>query len=99
MKLKNNSAKEMSRINDNVIPILGQNKDFRHEATFIGPKRLEAAANSCGDSKGDAEAHSRASYSNVLKTWTNVVEGTPRVKTFDLVGSTIHPVADLSKVA
>jgi hypothetical protein len=94
MKLKANSAKELTRINNNeILPILRKHKGFRDEATFIAPERLEAVANSFWDSKEDAEAYSRVGYPEVLKTLTNVLDGTPTIKTFEFVNSTFHQAA------
>jgi hypothetical protein len=91
MKLKANSATELTRINDNeIIPMLRKHKGFRDETTFIAPERSEAIANSFWDSKEDAEAYSRAGYPEVLKTLSNVLDGTPTLKTFEFATSTFH---------
>ena len=94
MKLKANSAKELTRINENeIIPMLRKHKGFRDETTFIAPERSEAIANSFWDSKEDADAYSRAGYAEVLKTLSNVLEGTPTIKTFEFANSTFHQTA------
>ena len=94
MKLKANTAKELLRINENeIIPMLRKHKGFRDETTFIAPERSEAVANSFWDSKEDAEAYSRTGYADVLKTLTNVVEGSPTVKSFEVANSTFHKTA------
>ena len=94
MKLKANSAKELTRINDNeIIPMLRKHKGFRDETTFIAPERSEAIANSFWDSKEDAEAYSRVGYPEVLKTLSNVLDGTPTIKTFEFANSTFHQTA------
>jgi hypothetical protein len=94
MKLKANSASELTRIADNeIIPILRKQKGFRDETTLIAAERSEAVANSFWDTKEDAEAYSRTVYPDVLKTLSNVIEGTPTVKTFELANSTFHRTA------
>jgi hypothetical protein len=94
MKLKANSAKELIRINENeIIPMLRTHKGFRDETTFIAPERSEAVANSFWDTKEDAEAYGRAGYPEVLKTLSNVVEGTPTIKSFEFANSTFHKTA------
>jgi hypothetical protein len=91
MKLKVNSAAELTRIIDNeIIPQLRKHKGFRGETTFIAPERSEAIANSFWDSKEDAEVYSRAGYPEVLKTLSNVLDGTPTLKTFEFATSTFH---------
>ena len=94
MKLKVNSAGELARINDNeIIPLLRKQKGFRDESLFISPGRSEAIANSFWDNKEDAEAYSRTTYPEVLKTLSKVIDGTPTVKTFEFASSTFHKVA------
>lgn len=94
MKLKANSASELTRIADNeIIPILRKQKGFRDETTFIAPERSEAIANSFWDNREDAEAYNLAAYPEVLKTLSNVIEGTPTVKTFEFATSTFHKAA------
>ena len=99
MKLKANSAKELTRINDNeIIPMLRKHKGFRDEVTFIAPERSEAIANSFWDSKEDAEAYNRVGYPEVLKTLSNVLDGTPTLKTFESANSTFHQTAAVKTV-
>ncbi len=94
LKLKANSATELTRLIDNeIIPMLRKQKGFRGETTFIAPERLEAVANSFWDTKEDAEAYNRAGYPDVLKTLSSVLDGTPTVKTFELANSTFHKAA------
>jgi len=97
MKLKADSAKELTRINENeIIPLLRKHKGFRDETTFIAPERSEAIANSFWDSKEDADAYSRAGYAEVLKTLSNVLDGTPTIKTFEFANSTFHRTAPVT---
>ena len=94
MKLKPNSAPELTRIADNeIIPMLRKQKGFRDETTFIAPERSEAVANSFWDTKEDAEAYNLSTYPEVLKTLVNVIDGTPSVKTFEFANSTLHKTA------
>jgi len=60
MKLKVNSAVELTRISNNeIMPLLRKQKGFRDETTFIAPERLEAITNSLWDTRADAEAYDR----------------------------------------
>ncbi len=91
LKLKPNSATELTRIaNDEIIPILRKQKGFRDETTFIAPERSEAIANSFWDTKADADAYNTTAYPEVLKTLSNVIDGTPTVKNFEFANSTFH---------
>ena len=94
LKLKTDSAAELTRIAEKeILPILRKQKGFRDETTLIAPERLEAIANSFWDTKADAEAYDRTAYADVLKTLSNVIDGTPTVKTFEFANSTFRQVA------
>ena len=94
LKLKANSATELNRIAEaEILPILRKQKGFRDETTFIAPERSEAIVNSFWDTKADAEAYDHTAYADVLKTLSNVIDGTPTVKTFEFANSTFHQVA------
>ena len=94
MRLKVNSAAELTRVNDKeIIPLLRKQKGFRDESLFISPGRLEAIANSFWDTKEDAEAYHRAGYPQVLKALSNVVEGTPIVESFEFADSSLQKAA------
>ena len=94
MKLKANSATELNRIAENeIIPILRKQKGFRDETILVAPERSEVIANSFWDTKADAEAYDHTAYAEVLKTLSNVIDGAPTVKTFDVANSTFHQAA------
>ena len=94
LKLKANSATELKRIAEaEILPILRKQKGFRDETTLISPERSEAIGNSFWDTKADAEAYGHTAYSEVLKTLSNVIDGTPTVKNFEFASSTIQPLA------
>ena len=94
LKLKADSAAELNRIAEaEILPILRKQKGFRDETTLIAPERLEAIANSFWDTKADAEAYDHTAYAEVLKALSNVIDGTPTVKTFEFANSTLHQVA------
>ena len=87
----NNSATELNRIAETeILPILRKQKGFRDESFLIAPERSEAIANSFWDTKADAEAYDHTAYAEVLKTLSNVIDGTPTVKTFEFANSTFH---------
>ena len=94
MQLKANSAAEFTRtIEKEVLPMLRKQKGFRDETILISPERSEAIANSFWDTKADAEAYDHTAYAEVLKTLSNVIDGTPTVKTFEFANSTFHQAA------
>lgn len=94
LKLKTDSAAELTRITDaEILPILRKQKGFRDETTFIAPERSEAIVNSFWETKADAEAYDRTAYADILKKLSNVIDGTPAVKTFEFANSTFHQLA------
>jgi len=94
LKLKANSAPEFNRIIENeILPLLRKQKGFRDEMTFVAPERSLAVAISLWDTKADAEVYNRAGYPEVLKGLSKVVEGTPKVETFEVANSTFQKSA------
>jgi heme-degrading monooxygenase HmoA len=94
IKLKADSAKEFTRMLENeVIPMLRKQKGFKDEVTLVAPERNEAVAISFWDKKENAEAYNREKYPEILKTLSRVVDGTPKVETFEVANSTSHQIA------
>jgi hypothetical protein len=95
MRLRANSAPEFARtVEGQFISLPRRQKRFRDEFAFVAPERSEALATTFRDAKEDAEAYDCPRYSEVLKALSNVVEGTPRVETFEVAHSTSHKIAD-----
>lgn len=94
MKLKANTAPEFNRLIENeILPLLRKQRGFRDEITFVAPERLEAVAISFWETKENAESYNRTGYPEILKIVEKVVEGTPKVETFELSNSTFHKLA------
>ena len=94
MKLKANSVQEFTRTLENdIIPVLRKQKGFQDEITLVAPERNEAVGISFWDKKEDAEVYNREKYPEILKTLSKVVEGTPRVESFEVANSTSHRIA------
>jgi heme-degrading monooxygenase HmoA len=94
MKLKADSAKEFTRMLENeVIPMLRKQKGFKDAITLVAPERNEAVAISFWDKKENAEAYNREKYPEILKTLSKVVDGTPKVESFEVANSTSHQIA------
>lgn len=94
LKLKPNSTQEFTqRLEKDVIPMLRKQSGFRDEITFVAPGGTEAFGLSLWDSKQNAEAYERGHYTEVTKILAKVVDGTPRVETYEVANSTIHKIA------
>ena len=94
MKLKANVAPEFNRVIENdILPLHRKQPGFGDEITFVAPQRSEAVAISFWETKEDLKTYGSAGYPELLKIISKVIEGTPRVETFDLGTSTLHKLA------
>ena len=94
LRLKPNSVAELTRtLEKEIIPLLRKQKGFQDEITFVATGGSEAVGISLWDEKENAEAYNRGTYPAVLKALEKVVEGTPRVQTYEVSNSTFHKIA------
>ena len=94
LTLKPNSRAEFTNLLETeIIPVLRKQKGFRDEITVIAPERSEAVGTTFWDTKADAQAYNTTGYPELLKTLLPVVEGTPKVETFEVANSTCHKIA------
>lgn len=100
LRLKANSVGEYTRTLENeVIPLLRKQKGFQDEISLVNPNGTEAEAISLWDSKENAEAYNRGAYAEVQKALAKVLDGTPRVQTYEVGNSTFHKIAARSATA
>ena len=91
MHLKPNSVAEFTqRLEKDILPLLRKQQGFRDEITFVGQGGTEAFGISLWDKAENAEAYNRGTYPEVTKILASVVEGTPRVQTYEVLNSTIQ---------
>jgi hypothetical protein len=76
-----------------ILPILRRQEGFTDEITLSNPGNLDVVAISLWESKASAEAYNTKAYPEVLKTFERMIDGMPRVQTFEFVTSTFHKVA------
>ena len=92
--LKPNMLSEYNRTLENeILPLLRKQRGFKDEITLSNPSSLDVVAISLWESKSDAEVYNTNSYPEVLKTVARLIDGTPKVQTFEFVTSTFHKVA------
>jgi len=92
--LKSNMLSDYNRtFEKDILPLLRKQKGFRDEITLSNPSSLDAIAISLWENRVDAEAYNTNTYPEVLKTLARMIDGTPRVQTFEAVTSTFHKVA------
>jgi hypothetical protein len=93
LNLNPNTKAEFARqLDKEIIPMLRKQKGFQDEITFVVPSGKEAFGISLWDNKDNAEAYNRGAYLEVAKLLSKVVEGTPRVETYEVSNSTYHKV-------
>lgn len=84
------------KIESEIIPLLRKQKGFLDEITFLYPNRKEVHAFSLWETAENAEAYNRVTYPEVTKVLASIVEGTPRVQTYEVLNSTFHKIAALA---
>lgn len=100
MHLTPQSTAEFARkLEADIIPLLRQQKGFQDEISFVDSNGKEAFAVSLWDSKESADAYNSGPYAEVTKLLSKLVEGTPRVKTYEVANSTFHKIAAKQKAA
>jgi len=92
--LKSNMLSDYTRtFEKDVLPLLRKQNGFKDELTLSNPGSLDVIAISLWESKANAEAYNTNVYPEVLKTLAGMIDGTPKVQTFEAVTSTYHHVA------
>ena len=75
-----------------VLPLLRKQKGFKDEIALCNPGSQDAVSISLWEHKRDADDYNTRVYPEVLKTLAKMIDGTPRVQTFETVISTFHHV-------
>jgi heme-degrading monooxygenase HmoA len=80
------------RLDDEVLPILRQQKGFRDELSFFDKKKDEAFAMSFWDTKQDADNYQRDIYPQVSKKMEDALDGEPTIRSFEVSNSTWYDI-------
>ena len=92
--LKSNMLSEYGHVFESqILPLLRKQKGFRDELSLVSPNGVDVTAISLWDNKANAEAYNTKAYPEVLKTLARFIEGTPKVRTGEVVNSTFHKIA------
>src|SRR6201997_3496377 len=92
-RLKSNMQSDYTRTFENqILPMLRKQKGFKEEITLSNPGSQDAIAITLWENKSNADDYNTNTYPQVLKTLANVIDGTPRVQTFETVLTTFHNV-------
>jgi heme-degrading monooxygenase HmoA len=91
MHLKNDGALAFKqKMESEIIPLLRKQKGFLDEITLLYPTGREVHAFSLWETAEDAEAYNRGTYPEVTKIIASVIEGSPRVQTYEVLNSTVQ---------
>jgi heme-degrading monooxygenase HmoA len=94
VQLKPNSVAEFNRtMEKEVQPLLQRQKGFQDEITLVASNGAEAVVISLWDQRADAEAYHRTAYIGVQELLSKVIEGSPKVQTYEVGTSTINKAA------
>ena len=93
VKLRPGTLAEFTRVMDNeILPWLRKQKGFLDTLTLAVRSGTEIVSISFWDKEESARAYNSMVYPEVLQTLKAVLAGTPQVKTFDVVSSTLQKV-------
>ncbi|MGO9576739.1 MAG: hypothetical protein ACLPTQ_20710 [Terriglobales bacterium] len=89
--LKSNMLSDYTRTLENeILPLLRKQKGFKEEITLSNPGSTDAISISLWENKANADAYNTSLYPEVLRTFAKLIDGTPKVQTFEAVTSTFH---------
>jgi len=89
--LKSNMLSDYTRTLENeILPLLRKQKGFKEEITLSNPGSTDAISISLWENKANADAYNTSLYPEVLRTFAKLIDGTPKVQTFESVTSTFH---------
>ncbi len=93
MQLKPESLSEFTQLMEReVIPLLWKQHGFTDEIAFVRPSGTVAIGITLWEGKESADAYQRGAYPDVLKALESVIDGTPRVRSFEVSNSTYHKI-------
>ena len=93
VKLRPDTLAEFIRVMDNeVLPWLRKQKGFLDTMTLAVPGGREIVSISFWDQEKSAEVYNSASYPQGLEILKKILAGTPHVRTFDVVSSTLQKI-------
>lgn len=89
----NTQSKFTDSLEKQIIPLLRTQHGFKDEVAFVAPGGNQAVSISFWDRKEDAETYERGTYPQVLKALSDIADGAPSVKPYEVSNSTWHKIA------
>ena len=89
--LKSKMFSDYTRTFENeILPLLRKQPGFKDEIALSNPNSQDAVAISLWENKASADAYNTNVYPEVLRTLAKMIDGMPKVQTFEAVTSTLH---------
>ena len=91
----NTLAEFIKTVETDILPLLRKQPGFQDEITFAvreGNNGNNVLAISLWDTQKNAENYDVSAYKDVLKMLGNVIDGTPKVGTTEVLHSTFHKI-------
>ncbi len=91
MKLKQNqSITDLTKaLDEKVLPVLQKQTGFKNAVICASPNGTEAISLTVWDRKENAESYNQNTYPQVLQSLTALLDGSPNVKSLDVISSTL----------
>jgi hypothetical protein len=91
MYLKNDGALAFKlKVEGEIVPLLQKQRGFLEQITFLHPSGREVQSFDLWETAEHAEAYNREAYPQVIRMLSSVIEGSPRIETFEVLISTLH---------
>ncbi len=91
VRLKPSSLDKFTNLMEReILPWLQHQKGFLDLITLALPDGSEVATISFWDEESNAQAYNASGYPQVVEVLEEILDGIPYVKTFEVVGSTLH---------
>jgi hypothetical protein len=91
--IKANSHSDYTHTFENqILPLLQKQKGFKEAITLSNAGSQDAVSISLWENKSNSDDYNTRAYPEALKILAKVIEGTPRVQTFESAVSTVHNV-------
>ena len=99
-QLKPNTFAEFNRtFEKDIVPVLSKQQGFKGEITFATSGSKDVLATSLWDTQKNADLYAGKSYNDVLKMLANVIDGTPKLETTEVLHSTFNEISIAKPVA
>jgi heme-degrading monooxygenase HmoA len=91
--IKANSHSDYTHTFENqILPLLQKQKGFKEVITLSNAGSPDVVSISLWETKSNSDDYNTRAYPEALKILAKVIEGTPRVQTFESAVSTVHNV-------